>query len=88
MINLFISVSDVGHLNFSFWTGITGFQALQMSYMKLTDIPFCVAVNGTVWSLTLLDLTGNSISEVGREQFACMPCDGIFTYVYKSNSET
>lgn len=73
LTKLFISVSEVGHLDFSFWTGNTGFQALQMSYMKLTDVPFCVAVNGTVWSLTLLDLTGNSISEVGRDQFACMP---------------
>uniref|UniRef100_A0A672KJ32 Toll-like receptor 12 n=1 Tax=Sinocyclocheilus grahami TaxID=75366 RepID=A0A672KJ32_SINGR len=73
LTKLFISISEVGHLDFNFWTGNIGFQALQMSYMKLTDVPFCVAVNGTVWSLTLLDLTGNSISEVGRDQFACMP---------------
>uniref|UniRef100_A0A671NYM9 Toll-like receptor 19 n=1 Tax=Sinocyclocheilus anshuiensis TaxID=1608454 RepID=A0A671NYM9_9TELE len=73
LTKLFISISEVGHLDFSFWTGNIGFQALQMSYMKLTDVPFCVAVNGTVWSLTLLDLTGNSISEVGKDQFACMP---------------
>ncbi|KAK2903119.1 hypothetical protein Q8A67_007832 [Cirrhinus molitorella] len=48
-------------------------QALQMAYMMLTEAPFCVATNRTVWSLTLLDLTGNSISEVGGDQFACMP---------------
>ncbi|XP_026140434.1 toll-like receptor 13 [Carassius auratus] len=73
LTKLFIKISEVGHLDFSFWTGHIGFQALEMSFMKLTDVPFCVAVNGTVWSLTLLNLNGNSISQIGRDQFACMP---------------
>ncbi|XP_052434149.1 toll-like receptor 13 [Carassius gibelio] len=73
LTKLFIKISEVGHLDFSFWTGHIGFQALEMSFMKLTDVPFCVAVNGTVWSLNLLNLNGNSISQIGRDQFACMP---------------
>ncbi|XP_043116063.1 toll-like receptor 12 [Puntigrus tetrazona] len=73
LTKLLISKSKIDQLDFSFWTGNTGFQALQMSYMNLKDVPFCAAVNGTVWSLTLLDLTRNSISEVGGDQFVCMP---------------
>ncbi|XP_050986497.1 toll-like receptor 13 isoform X2 [Labeo rohita] len=73
LINVFISRSEVHHLDFSFWKGNTGMQVVQMTYMTLTEAPFCVAANGTVWSLTLMDLTGNSISELGGDQFACMP---------------
>ncbi|XP_048008817.1 toll-like receptor 13 [Megalobrama amblycephala] len=73
LTKLFIGSSEVDHLDFSFWTGNAGIQTLRMPYMKLKEAPFCVGVNGTVWSLTSLDLTGNSIKDINGDQFACMP---------------
>ncbi|KAK7157621.1 hypothetical protein R3I93_008958 [Phoxinus phoxinus] len=73
LTKLFISRLEVDYLDFSFWTGNTGMQVLHMTHMKLTEAPFCVAVNGSVSSLTSLDLTGNSITYIAGDQFACMP---------------
>ncbi|CAM4700109.1 unnamed protein product [Leuciscus chuanchicus] len=72
LTKLFISRMEID-LDFDFWTGNTGMQELQMAQMKLTEAPFCVAVNGTVSSLTSLDLTGNSITYIAGDQFVCMP---------------
>lgn len=73
LTKLFLSRMEIDYLDFCFWTGNTGMQALQMAQMKLTEAPFCVAVKGTVSSLTSLDLTGNSITYIAGDQFACMP---------------
>ncbi|NP_001352353.1 toll-like receptor 19 [Danio rerio] len=73
LTKLLIQNSKIDNLDFRFWTSKLEMQALQMAYMKLTDAPFCFVANSTMWSLTSLDLTGNSITNIEGDQFACMP---------------
>ncbi|XP_056618033.1 toll-like receptor 19 [Triplophysa dalaica] len=73
LINLSIGCSEVTHLDFDFWTCKPEIQTFKFYSMKLTEAPFCVAANGTVWSVTALDLSENLLREVEGDQFACMP---------------
>lgn len=65
--------SEVKDLDFDFWTGKPEIQTLIMYHMKLTEASFCGAANGTVWSVTTLDLSENLLTDVQGDQFACMP---------------
>ncbi|KAI7807191.1 putative toll-like receptor 13, partial [Triplophysa rosa] len=70
---LAIGNSEVKDLDFDFWMCKPEIQTLNLYSMTLTEAPFCVKANGTVWSVTTLDLTGNLLTEVQGDQFACMP---------------
>ncbi|XP_076826233.1 toll-like receptor 12 [Brachyhypopomus gauderio] len=70
---LVLSFSKVQHLDPMFWTNMTGLQIMYMVNMELTEAPFCVASNGTMWNLTFLNLAFNHLMVVQTHQFVCMP---------------